>query len=187
MVLIVGTGELLSIRRVWGNRGRTTEGLMILEWGGKGLGFWGCIHLGYRSVLRKQSGPVLTEPLPEVLVLRRAGGEVQGNFQAHRKTSRGRQSCLQAMSVAGWAPAHDGTSGPVNRGIVSLEPRETCGTCGDSTSMNWIVSLWFPDTRRLYGGGMVGDPTYRVPIQHANIYRNGQGLSGDAQLGRQVN
>ena len=34
---------------------------------------------------------------------------------------------------------------------------------------------------------MVGDPAYRAPFQHSNIHENGEGLSGDVQLGRQGN
>ena len=34
---------------------------------------------------------------------------------------------------------------------------------------------------------MVGDPAYSVPIQCSNIHGNGEGISGDAQLGRQGN
>uniref|UniRef100_A0A8C7M3W4 Adenosine kinase n=1 Tax=Oncorhynchus kisutch TaxID=8019 RepID=A0A8C7M3W4_ONCKI len=70
-----------------------------------GLSFWECIRStvvacqrlrldlnGYWSVLLKQSSPGLTEPLPQVMVLCGAGGEVWGNFQDPRKTSRGRQN-----------------------------------------------------------------------------------------------
>ena len=45
--------------------------------------------------------------------------------------------------------------------------------------------LWFPDTRRLNGGGIVSDPAYRAPGQHSNVHGNGEELSGDAHLGRQ--
>ena len=62
------------------------------------------------SVRQKRSGLGLVEHLPEVLVLRRNGGEVWG---------------LQAMGVPEQAPAYDGTSRPVNEGIVSLEPGES--------------------------------------------------------------
>ena len=87
-----------------GVRGRTAEELMILE-RRNGLGFRGCSRgtieacqrlrldlLGHRSVLRKLSGPGLTESLLEVLVLCSAGAEVRGNFQASRKTFQARQS-----------------------------------------------------------------------------------------------
>jgi hypothetical protein len=64
----------------------------------------------------------LAENLPEVLVLRGNSGEVRGFFRAHRKKSWGRLHQLQAMSVVERAPAHDSTSSPVDKGIVSLEP-----------------------------------------------------------------
>ena len=34
-------------------------------------------------------------------------------------------------------------------------------------------------------GRIVGDPAYRAPVQCSNIHGNGEGLNGDAQLGRQ--
>ena len=56
-----------------------TEGTGQQRTNSRGANDLGCQRiwldlLGYRSVLRKQSGPGLTEPLPVVLVLRGAGG-----------------------------------------------------------------------------------------------------------------
>jgi hypothetical protein len=79
MVLTPNTEKVGKIQRGRGNRGRTAEGLLILEQGEKvSASSHGTIAacqrlrldlLGYRSVLLKRSRPGLTEPLPEVLVL----------------------------------------------------------------------------------------------------------------------
>ena len=51
-------------------------------------------------------------------------------------------------------------------------------------SRNWIVSLWFPHTRWLIGVVLWETRPMDRPFS-ANIHENGEGLSGDIQLGSQ--
>lgn len=101
---------------------------------------------------------------------------------AHRKTSQGRLRWLQTMSMAEWAPAVKSM-----RGLCcwSQEIHNTTGTRGDLISINWIGSLWFPNTCRLMGVVLWVTRAYRAPDQRSNVHGNGEALSGDAQLRHQ--
>jgi hypothetical protein len=73
-------------------------------------------------MFRKRYDAGLIENLPEALILRRDGGEIQSFTQAHGRMSRGRLRQLEAMCVAKRAPPQDRTHSPVSQGVVPLEP-----------------------------------------------------------------
>ena len=85
------------------------------------------------------------------------------------------------MALAERAPAHDGTSGLVNEGIVLLEPGES-QYHGNQRGLDEkeLESL------TVVPCGVVGDSACRAPIQRSNVNGNGEGLRGDVQFGRRV-
>jgi hypothetical protein len=91
------------------------------------------------------------------------------------------------MGMAEETPAHDSTRRTVYEWNVSLETEESqhhrnLGVL-DEQEMNGLAVI--PLHMSVDGSGVIGDPTYRAHVQHSNIHGNGEGLSGDVQLGSQ--
>jgi hypothetical protein len=85
------------------------------------------------------------------------------------------------MALAERALAHDGTSRLVNEGIVLLETGES-QYHGNQRGLDEKEL----DSLTVVPSGVVGDSACRATIQRSNVNGNGEGLSGDVQLGRRV-
>ena len=91
------------------------------------------------------------------------------------------------MGVAEWAPAHDNTNSPVDKGIVVLEPRKPQyhGNLRRLDEHKLYRLTVVPGHKQVDRSSIVGNPAYGVPIQCSNVQGTGEGLSGDAQLRHQ--
>jgi hypothetical protein len=91
------------------------------------------------------------------------------------------------MGVAEWAPAHDNTSSPVDKGIVVLEPRKPQyhGNLGRLDEHKLYRLTVVPRHMQVDRSSIVGEPAYRAPIQCSNIQGAGEVLNWDAQLRHQ--